>query len=107
MFAGFARLGENARLLSSGVTALYAKGGIDHRERGTDYGNAWEADDVVRRYHRADDEHDANWDLCGVAEGIELYLQLGAALAAGRHWPDRYPGNEFKAARDASAASRR
>ncbi|MEM8982711.1 MAG: M28 family metallopeptidase [Pseudomonadota bacterium] len=103
---GFFYRSDHFNFAKRGVPALYAKGGIDHRERGVDYGSAWEADYVANRYHKVGDEYDANWDLRGVAEDIELYYQVGASLAGSRDWPDWYPGNEFKAARDASADSR-
>ena len=39
-----------------GVPALYAKGGVDHRDRGRDFGLQWEADYGKNRYHKVSDE---------------------------------------------------
>lgn len=103
---GFFYRSDHFNFSKRGVPALYAKGGIDHRERGTEYGSAWEADYVARRYHKVADEYDPDWDLTGIVEDMELFYQVGAELASSRGWPEWYDGNEFKAIRDASAAER-
>ncbi|MEL7537488.1 MAG: M28 family metallopeptidase [Pseudomonadota bacterium] len=104
---GFFYRSDHFNFSKRGVPALYAKGGIEHREQGAQFGAAWEADYIANRYHKVADEYDENWDIRGVIEDLELYYRVGAELAFSRDWPAWNDGNEFKAIREASAAARR
>ena len=103
---GFYYRSDHFNFAKQGVPALYAKGGIDHRERGTEFGSAWEADYIAARYHKVADEYSDDWDTRGIVEDMELYFQVGAELATTRGWPAWNEGNEFKAIRDRSTAAR-
>ncbi|HEY7754078.1 MAG TPA: hypothetical protein VH856_09710, partial [Steroidobacteraceae bacterium] len=61
---------------------------------------------VAERYHKPNDEYQESWDVSGSIEDLRLLFEVGTRVANGRTWPEWYEGNEFKAARDASAASR-
>ena len=87
-----------------GVPALYAKGGIDHREKGATFGREVQGDYTNVRYHKAADEFDAAWDLRGVVEDLQALYGVGRELAGGDAWPNYVEGNAFRAARDASRA---
>jgi len=87
-----------------GVPALYAKGGIDHVEKGADFGRQVQADYTTVRYHKAADEFDPNWDLRGVMQDLTALYGVGKELAGNDAWPNYVEGNAFKAARDASRA---
>ncbi len=99
--AGFYYRSDHFNFARVGVPALYAKGGVDHRERGRDYGLAQDRDYRDRRYHQPADEFDPDWDFRGVAEDLGLLYQVGRFLADGDQWPEWFDGNEFKAIRDA------
>ena len=98
--AGFYYRSDHFNFARAGIPALYAKGGVDHREHGREYGLAWERDYRDRRYHKPADEFDPDWDFRGVAEDLELLYVVGRYLADGEAWPNWYPGNEFRAIRD-------
>ncbi|KFN49841.1 M28 family metallopeptidase [Arenimonas composti] len=85
-----------------GVPALYAKGGVDHVERGTEYGLQQMADYTANRYHAAGDEFDPNWDLRGVVQDLQALYGVGRELAGSDAWPNYVEGNAFRAAREAS-----
>ena len=99
--AGFYYRSDHFNFARGGIPALYAKGGVDHREHGREYGLQQQADYTANRYHRPADEYDPDWDLRGLAEDLVLLYQVGRELADGDQWPEWYPGNEFKAIRDA------
>jgi Zn-dependent M28 family amino/carboxypeptidase len=99
--AGFYYRSDHFNFARAGIPALYAKGGVDHRELGIDYGmqKAREYRDVA--YHKPADEFDAEWTFEGVAEDMELLYVVGRSIADGDDWPNWREGNEFKAIRDA------
>lgn len=89
----------------AGVPAIYAKGGIENLEKGSEYGQSIVDDYTVEHYHKAADNFDPNWDLRGVVQDLNALQQLGKTLANSDKWPNYREGNAFKKARDASRAS--
>lgn len=87
-----------------GIPALYASGGVDHRELGPDYGRAQRAEYGRNRYHKPADVFEEDWDLRGVVEDLSLFYIVGRAVADGDQWPQWYEGNEFRAIREQSLA---
>ena len=59
------------------------------------------------RYHQADDEWSADWDLRGMAEDLQVLFWIGRDLANSRDWPGWKAGSEFGPVRERSDASRR
>ncbi len=100
--AGFYYRSDHFNLAKIGIPALYAKGGIDHREHGPDYGRDWQAQYNADRYHKPADTYDGDWDVRGVLEDMELYYIVGRAVADSDSWPQWYEGNEFRAVREQS-----
>ncbi len=103
---GFFYRSDHFSFAKRGVPALYLRGGVDHREKGREYGLAYNSAWISERYHKVADEYSEDWDLRGVVEDIELLFTVGRALAGTREWPNWADGNEFRATRDASAAAR-
>jgi Zn-dependent M28 family amino/carboxypeptidase len=103
---GFYYRSDHFNFAKAGVPALYAKGGIDHVEHGREFGQAWADDYGANRYHRPADEFDPSWDLSGMVEDLEALYRVGRQLTDSQAWPNWYEGNEFRAARDATAAAR-
>ncbi len=99
--AGFYYRSDHFNFARAGIPALYAKGGVDHREHGREYGVAQQLDYRDVAYHKPADEFDPAWDFRGVAEDLELLYLVGRELADGDSWPNWSEGNEFRAIRDA------
>ena len=73
------------------------------KARGRELGQAY----VQDRYHQPADEYRADWDLSGMSADLSLIYTVGSTLANSREWPNWSADSEFRAARDASAASRK
>lgn len=103
---GFYYRSDHFNFARVGVPALYAKGGIRHRELGEEYGVAWNAEYRDVAYHKPADEFNPEWDFRGVMEDLSLLYLVGRYLSENDQWPQWYEGNEFKAIRDADLATR-
>ncbi|WP_295359749.1 M28 family metallopeptidase [Arenimonas sp.] len=101
---GFFFRSDHFSFAKFGVPALYAKGGIDHVEKGVEYGREIQARYTNVAYHKPADEFDPNWDLRGVVQDLQALYGVGRELAGNEAWPNYVEGNAFKAARDASRA---
>ena len=88
-----------------GVPVLYAEGGSEHRELGSDYVRQKKAEYIEKHYHKPSDEIRGDWDMRGAMEDLEIYHTIGQGIANSRDWPKWYPGNEFKAIREQSMQS--
>jgi Zn-dependent M28 family amino/carboxypeptidase len=100
---------DHFSLARSGVPVLLIMGiagGSDLVEGGRAAGDAWIADFVGNCYHQTCDAWDPDWDLRGAAQDIELFHTILRDLGDSGRWPRWKEGSEFKAIRDASAASR-
>ncbi len=102
---GFFFRSDHFSFAKYGVPALYAKGGIDHIEKGADFGRQVQANYTTALYHKPADEFDQAWDLRGVVQDLYALYGVGATLANNDAWPNYVEGNAFKAARDASRAA--
>lgn len=102
---GFYYRSDHFNFAKVGVPALYAKGGIDHREKGAEHGRQMAVDYTTNRYHKPSDEYDPSWDLRGAVEDLQLLLEVGRRVADSDGWPQWLEGSEFKARRDADMAA--
>ncbi len=68
-----------------------------------------ELSDIYTRdkYHQPADEYDPNWNTSGWNSDMTLLYSVGNRLANGRDWPNWSQDSEFRAARDATSASRK
>ena len=99
--SGFYFRSDHFNFAKAGVPALYAGGGSNLREGGSEAGRK-AAEAYGERYHGPKDEYDpATWKLDGTVEDLELLYGVGKALSSGDGWPNWYEGNPFKANRDA------
>ncbi len=86
-----------------GIPALYAEGDVEHIEKGREFVSEMKEDHLSNYYHQPADEYDANrWDVSGLVQDSDLYLDIGSRLANESTWPEWKDGSEFKAAREAS-----
>ncbi|MAC89418.1 M28 family peptidase, partial [Maricaulis sp.] len=92
---------DHISFAKKGVPMLYADGGFDLREGGSEAGMAAGEDYRDNRYHGPADEYSADWDMSGMVEDTTLFFNVGSRLANSDDWPNWYEGNEFRALRDA------
>jgi len=84
-----------------GIPALYIGTGIDHVEKGKEYGKQLQDDYVAQYYHKPADAYDPKrWNLDGAVDDVQLLYQVGRNLANSTRWPGWKEGSEFKAIRD-------
>ncbi|BAV63626.1 M28 family peptidase [Sphingobium cloacae] len=101
---GFYYRSDHFSFAKHGVPMLYFEGGEDLVKGGTAAGMAAAADYTEHRYHGPKDEYDPNWDWSGVKADLQLYFDVGRALADTTDWPNWVEGDEFRAIRDKSRA---
>ncbi|WP_425388988.1 M28 family metallopeptidase [Aquimonas voraii] len=99
---GFYFRSDHFNFAKAGVPSLYAKGGVDHFEKGEEFGKQLAADYTANRYHKPGDEFDPNWDLAGVKEDLDALFAVGQQIVTTDLWPNWYPTSAFKATREAS-----
>ena len=99
--AGYFYRSDHISLAKHGLPMLYADGGEDLREGGTEAGQAMGEDYRAHRYHGPADEYSEDWDMSGMVQNTELFFDVGQRLANSTDWPNWYEGNEFRALRDA------
>ena len=87
-----------------GVPMLYGESGDDLVNGGKEAGKKAAEDYTRNRYHKPQDEYDANWDWSGAVSDLNIYYSLGRQLAEGAAWPNWYKTAEFRSVRDKSRA---
>ena len=97
---------DHFNFAKNGVPILYAGGGTIDRERGAEYVKQRNAEYIAKRYHAPGDEIQDDWDLDAAIEDLRIYFKIGQHLAYSNDWPEWYEGNEFRAIREASLATR-
>ncbi len=99
--AGYYFRSDHFNFAKVGIPALYTNTGIDHHEKGADYGKQLQDEYVSKYYHKPSDEFDTSrWNLEGAVDDLQLLFNVGKKLAFETSWPQWKPGSEFKAARD-------
>ncbi len=84
-----------------GIPALYTNTGIDHVEKGKEYGQQLQEEYVAKYYHKPSDEYDpSRWNLEGAVDDLKLLFNTGKRLAFENTWPQWKEGSEFKAVRE-------
>ena len=84
-----------------GIPALYAEGAYEHAELGKDYVKEKRAEYVSQRYHQPADEYvPEEWDLRGIVQDAQFYLNVARKLASENTWPEWKDGSEFKSIRE-------
>ena len=99
---GYFYRSDHFSLAKKGVPALYTESGVDHVEHGRQFGLDWNQRYTAERYHKPADEYDESWDLSGGVEDTMLFFEVGRRIADETTFPNWYPGNEFRAIRDAA-----
>ena len=84
-----------------GVPALSAGSGVQHLEKGEEWGLAQIENYIRDKYHKPADEYDPHWDLSGIRDDLHMYFTIGYRLSMEATFPNWKEGSEFKAKRDA------
>ncbi len=99
--AGYYFRSDHFNFAKIGVPALYFSNGIDHFEKGKEYGKALEEEYVQKYYHNPSDEYDpSRWNLEGAVDDVQLLYEVGKNLANSDTWPKWKPNSEFRAIRE-------
>ncbi|MEO8367092.1 MAG: M28 family metallopeptidase [Pseudoxanthomonas sp.] len=92
---------DHFNFAKAGVPALYVDAGDDLIVGGKAAGDAAARDYNEHRYHKPGDQYDAaTWKLDGTMDELAAVYAVGMEIANGDRWPNWYPGNPFKGARD-------
>jgi Zn-dependent M28 family amino/carboxypeptidase len=89
-----------------GVPMLDAGSGDDLVKGGLAAGRAAADDYTNNRYHKPQDEYDANWNWEGAVQDLTMYYGIGRELAQSSVWPNWMPTAEFREIRDKSRAGK-
>jgi Zn-dependent M28 family amino/carboxypeptidase len=89
-----------------GVPALSAGAGVQHLEKGEEWGLAQREKYIRERYHKPSDEFDDTWDLSGIPEELQMYFMIGYRLSMESTFPNWKEGSEFKLKRDTDMQNR-
>lgn len=99
--AGYYFRSDHFNFAKIGIPALYFGTGIDHVEKGKEYGKQLQDEYTAQYYHKAADQYDpTRWNLDGAVDDVQLLYQVGRHLANSTKWPGWKEGSEFKAIRD-------
>lgn len=99
--AGYYFRSDHFNFAKIGVPALYFSNGIDHFEKGKEYGKEMEEEYVQKYYHNPSDEYDpTRWNLEGAVDDVQLLYEVGKNLANSDTWPKWKPNSEFRAIRE-------
>lgn len=100
--AGYYYRSDHFNFAKVGVPALYFGTGIDHAEKGKEFGLKAQQDYITNHYHKPSDGYKpGDWDLEAALEEIDLYFHVGQRLVNSEVWPQWKEGSEFKGIRDA------
>jgi Zn-dependent M28 family amino/carboxypeptidase len=100
--AGYYFRSDHFSFAKVGIPALYIGTGIDHFEKGKEYGKQLEDEYVQKYYHKPSDEYDTSrWNLDGAVDDVQLLYSVGRNLANSYTWPKWKPSSEFRAIREA------
>lgn len=99
--AGYYFRSDHFNFAKIGIPALYFGTGIDHFEKGKEYGKQLQEDYTANYYHKPNEEYDpARWNLDGAVDDVQVLYNVGRSLANSDKWPNWKPTSEFKAVRD-------
>jgi Zn-dependent M28 family amino/carboxypeptidase len=89
-----------------GVPALNAGSGVQHIEKGEEWGLAQREKYIREKYHKPSDEYDPSWSLDGLQDDLHMYLFLGYSLSMTDDFPEWKEGSEFKLIREEAMQKR-
>jgi Zn-dependent M28 family amino/carboxypeptidase len=100
--AGYFYRSDHISLSKKGVPMLYIDSGIDLVDGGEAAGKAIGEHYRSTDYHQPSDQFHDDWDFSGMEADIKVDFEVASRFANSEGWPEWFPGNEFKATREAS-----
>lgn len=99
--AGYYFRSDHFNFAKIGIPSLYTHSGVDHADRGKEYGLQISDEYRAKHYHKPSDEYNpSQWDLTSSIDDIKLLFQVGKRIAFETTWPQWKEGSEFKAIRE-------
>ncbi|HMJ68871.1 MAG TPA: M28 family metallopeptidase [Cyclobacteriaceae bacterium] len=99
--AGYYFRSDHFNFAKVGIPALFTGTGIDHVEKGRDYGQRLQDEFLRKHYHQPSDEYDsATWNSDGAISDLTLLYLVGKRLAYGNEWPEWKKSSEFRQLRE-------
>jgi Zn-dependent M28 family amino/carboxypeptidase len=99
---GFYYRSDHFNFAKQGVPALDPDEGVEFVGQPPEFGQRVRAEFTERHYHQPSDHVRPDWDLSGAVEDLKLFFAVGLRVANADRLPEWAPGNEFRAAREAS-----
>lgn len=94
---GFFFRSDQFNFAKKGVPVLYAEGNYEHWDKGVDYVTKFKDTYTAERYHQPSDEYDPeDWNMGGMIQDGQLFLNIGWYMVNSDRWPKWYPESEFK-----------
>jgi Zn-dependent M28 family amino/carboxypeptidase len=82
-----------------GVPALDAGAGVEYVGRSSEWGIKMMDEYTAHHYHKPADTVQADWDMSGAVEDLQLLLGVGLHVANSNTLPEWSPSSEFRALR--------
>lgn len=99
--AGYYFRSDHFNFAKIGIPSLYTHSGVDHVEKGKDYGMQLSEEYRAKQYHKPADEYDpSQWNLESSLDDLKLLFNVGKRIAFDESWPQWKEGSEFKAIRE-------
>lgn len=99
--AGYYFRSDHFNFAKIGIPSLYTHSGVDHVEKGKDYGMQLSEEYRAKQYHKPADEYDpSQWNLESSIDDLKLLFNVGKRIAFEESWPQWKEGSEFKAIRE-------
>jgi len=93
---GFFFRSDQFNFAKKGVPVLYAEGSYDMKDGGVEGAKNFRETYTASRYHAPADEYDpSEWNMGGMVQDGQLFLNIGIDLANSSTWPKWHPGGEF------------
>lgn len=98
--AGYYFRSDHFNFAKVGIPALFTGTGVDHAEKGREYGLQLQEAFITNHYHQPSDEYDeTKWNSDGALADLTLLYNIGKRLAYGTEWPKWKEVSEFKSKR--------
>lgn len=99
---GFFYRSDQFNFAKKGVPSLYTDPGMEYVGKHKNWGKEQSDRYTAERYHKPQDEFDANWNYEGMIEDLELLFKVGYRVSQQDRYVEWKPGTEFKALREES-----
>lgn len=99
--AGYYFRSDHFNFAKIGIPSLYTHSGVDHVEKGKDYGMQLSEEYRAKQYHKPADEYNpSQWNLESSIDDLKLLFNVGKRISFEESWPQWKEGSEFKAIRE-------